>query len=668
LAQKRFRNVSIITARNAQKDRINELGCERFAAENNQTLTSFYSIDRWKNPDQGEKRGSGRPKKILLDPVRDTNIFPPGLQKTLWEQPHASSDKHVPGKLTLCVGMPVMLRHNDATECCITKGTEATVVSWQSAKGPEGQNVLDTLFVKLTNPPKTVKIDGLPENVVPITRHTTATMCLLPNDDTISLSRDQVLVLPNFAMTDYASQGRTRPDNVVDLSSCKNHQSYYTCLSRSATADGTIIVQGFDPKQITGGASGYLRQEFRELEILDEITKMEYEGSLPDDINGHRRNTVIRQFQKLKGTAYVPKNVHSAIKWSKSNPLDMLPVVTDSPWQIVKAPKKENTKSKSLKSNIQGYVAAKGTVPVVVHVNHDHDKSKKRKSDETTQQNAKKIKVTHDVDEEEGPSGIMWDEVNYSCAYDALFTVLFFIWTENPTKWKQRFNKTNRTLKLLAAGFHKKQDGEGTLETARDKVRHILHQRDSATFPNGETGICIQELIHHLFKTNDTLASSFVQCVDCKHEVKLTNERTSNVIYCPAEFSGTTADYCHYIITHRTGGTCGKCDGEIDKVTRFNQTPSVMAFSISNDKLTLSKKMKVNIEGSSVVFTLKGIIYFGGYHFTCRMITSDGHIWFHDGISTGSRSQYVGKTSDFTNSKLLECNGKHAVIALYAQS
>jgi len=85
------------------------------------------------------------------------------------------------------------------------------VVSWQSVEGPEGQTVLDTLFVRLENPPKTVKLDGLPENVVPITRHTTATICFLPNDDEISLSREQVLVLPNFGMTDYASQGRTRP-------------------------------------------------------------------------------------------------------------------------------------------------------------------------------------------------------------------------------------------------------------------------------------------------------------------------------------------------------------------------------------------------------------------------------------------------------------------------
>src|ERR1700679_522263 len=83
------------------------------------------------------------------------------LQHILWEQPHASSNKHVAGKLTLCVGMPVMLKHNDTTECCITKGAKVTVVSWQSEIGPEGEVVFDILFMKLNNPPKTIKLDGL---------------------------------------------------------------------------------------------------------------------------------------------------------------------------------------------------------------------------------------------------------------------------------------------------------------------------------------------------------------------------------------------------------------------------------------------------------------------------------------------------------------------------
>src|ERR1700676_4602453 len=96
LAQKRFRNVSVITARNAQRDRINELGCEQFAAENNQNLETFYSIDRWRNPDEKRKGGCGRPKNDLIDPIRKNNVISPNLQRILWDQPPASSNKHVP--------------------------------------------------------------------------------------------------------------------------------------------------------------------------------------------------------------------------------------------------------------------------------------------------------------------------------------------------------------------------------------------------------------------------------------------------------------------------------------------------------------------------------------------------------------------------------------------
>ena len=53
-----------------------------------------------------------------------------------------------------------------------------------------------------------------------------------------------------------------------------------TCLSRSATFKGTAIVDGLNERIISGGISGYLRREFRELELLDEITRLSYEGSL----------------------------------------------------------------------------------------------------------------------------------------------------------------------------------------------------------------------------------------------------------------------------------------------------------------------------------------------------------------------------------------------------
>ena len=46
--------------------------------------------------------------------------------------------------------------------------------------------------------------------------------CMMPNGKVLSISRDQIPLVPNFAMTDYNSQGRTRANNVVDLNNCRN--------------------------------------------------------------------------------------------------------------------------------------------------------------------------------------------------------------------------------------------------------------------------------------------------------------------------------------------------------------------------------------------------------------------------------------------------------------
>ena len=333
LAQKRFQNVSIITAWNAHKDQINKLGSKRFAQGNGQELMTFYSKDQWADDDENHKNR----KKVYRSTKQHkqkSNTLNPDLQSALWSLPHGSTE-HIPGKLSICMGLPVMLRHNEATECCMTKGAEGTVAGWQASMGPHGKPILDTLFVRLTNPPKEIHIDGLPLNVVPITRHSAKIMCKLWNDDVVTVSRSQIHVLLNFAMTDYAAQGRTCPDNVVELNNCKDHFSYYTCLSRSTTAAGTIILQGFDSSKIIGGATGYLQQEFHELEILDCVTKLRYDGQLPSSIDGHRHNTVICQFQEWKGYNYIPNYLHPAIQWSKSQPFK-LQESDDALWHIPK--------------------------------------------------------------------------------------------------------------------------------------------------------------------------------------------------------------------------------------------------------------------------------------------------------------------------------------------
>ena len=421
LAAKDFRNASIITSLNAQKDKINELGSRRFAAETNQSLTHFHSVDHFGNsPDVSEKKRRGRKSKRTSK--HSSSAISPWLQDLIWNLPHAAT-AHFPGRLSLCIGMPVMIRNNDATELCITKGQEGFVAGWTSHNGGHGKEVLDTLFVKLDKPAKSVKIDGLPENVVPIVKSLKTVKCIFPSDLAEHVERSQVWVLPNFSMTDYASQGKTRPFNPVDLSNCRNHQSYYTCLSRSATAAGTIIVQSFSPQMIISGATGYLRQEFCELEILDEITKMRYENTFPAKVQGSTRNSLIRSFQKWKGTIYVPPSIHKALTWSAKDPLPLLSVVTDASWQMISKDKKKKVVENDSEEAQTSFVPAKGSIPVNVKY--------KLANEETSGTFKEQRTLRSHGTSASSPAGLLWDGEDYSCAYDALITVLYDTWTNN---------------------------------------------------------------------------------------------------------------------------------------------------------------------------------------------------------------------------------------------
>ncbi|KAK0224911.1 hypothetical protein EDD85DRAFT_923577 [Armillaria nabsnona] len=231
--EKPFRNVSIITGLNIHKDEFNQLGTLWFAQETNQELVHFYS--------------------------EDTSLTPQ-IQIELWNSPPSTNNKHIPGKLSLCKGLPVMIRLNSATELGITKGQEGYVYSWEESTGSR----------------------RLPVNVVPLLCTSSAISCMLYDDTKININRSQVEIMPNFAMTDYCSQGKTWIQNPVDLNNC------------SASYDGTLILPdytdhnhvAFDPKKIQGRCSGHLWQEFRELEILDHITTLLYEGLLPNTIYG----------------------------------------------------------------------------------------------------------------------------------------------------------------------------------------------------------------------------------------------------------------------------------------------------------------------------------------------------------------------------------------------
>ncbi|KAJ6480466.1 hypothetical protein C8R47DRAFT_1050141 [Mycena vitilis] len=65
---------------------------------------------------------------------------------------------------------------------------------------------------------------------------------------------------------------------------------------------------------------------------------------------------------------------------------------------------------------------------------------------------------------------------------------------------------------------------------------------------------------------------------------------------------------------------------------------------------------------------LRGIVYGGQGHFTCRLIRKDGRMWFHDGITTGRNCLPEANFHAIEDRLVLhKCGEKKAVCVIYAR-
>jgi hypothetical protein len=518
--------------------------------------------------------------------------------------------------------------------------------------------MIDVLFVELKSPPKTVQINGLPENVVPLTRSTVSITCKLPDGSKISISRSQVEVLPNFAMTDFASQGKTRPYNPVDINNCRSHQAYYTALSRSSTAKGTVILQGFDPKKITGRASGALRQEFRDLELLDEITKLHYLGELPGSVNGDRRNALIHTFRQHKGMTYVPSTVHPSIKWNKKDPM-LDPIVnSDLPWKIVTKETMTSSTSRTEMSKETPATPLKSRKRKEITPEKEH-----RTKISKTNSKAKNISINLSMDAQSlTPVGTIWHQ--NSCAYDAILCIMHSIWSSDKNIYTDIFRNLNDVLGNLASNFIKHASGAKTLESTRDDMRRYLHQIAPSHFSWGRF-TAVSRLVEYLLTMPTTvIQSDFV----CKNGHISRTRRTNNtccLLTIDSTMSTSVAGWMQEL-KEESNIICPSCPEKMTITHQFLLPLPFIAIDFSIQKLQIDQTFCIHINNDEFVYQLRGIVYYGDSHFTARVIYNNGMIWFHDGIATKQSLLYEGTIQNLVESLNL-CRGKEASAAIYVK-
>ncbi|KAI1785041.1 hypothetical protein LXA43DRAFT_900608, partial [Ganoderma leucocontextum] len=527
-----------------------------------------------------------------------------------------------------------LLKSNEATELCAINGAEANIVGWDSHHLPDGKEVLDTLFVKLHNPPRPAQLPGLPENVIPLAKAKNSIRCLLPIGDLyVTVQRKQVMVLPNFAMTDFASQGRTRPYNVTHLKHCQNHQSIYTCLSRSTSLAQTIIIGMFPTGKLQHGLSPNLRREFQELKLLDYITALRSQGHLPSIVEGGCRGTLLKSFRNWKGHNFAPEGIHPALDWTHESD-DPFTLSGPSRPTLVHANIFPDTES-TLISNPK---------------KHPHEQWEAKRAPKPPL--ASPSVPPESTNEPFCATGLIWDSTNYSCGYDAFLTVVWNTYRQQGDGWLRNLNTCSTVLSPILNRLSSALTFITHLETTRNLLHAILFSINSTAFPSsGPCYTAIGDIIEYCMMHRTPFASA--TCTSCNSlpSDTIRSSQCSSWLLEINTLLHTFPTQCiissqTYINTALIVGFLGHCQ-PCDQITHFRlrilTLPPLLCLEVPSTP-TIHPDLTISIPCGPSLHScrLVGILYAGGNHFTARYINTRHHVWYYDGIQFGRQCVYEG--------------------------
>jgi hypothetical protein len=169
-----------------------------------------------------------------------------------------------------------------------------------------------------------------------------------------------------------------------------------------------------------------------------------------------------------------------------------------------------------------------------------------------------------------------------------------------------------------------------------------------------------------LFTTSDPVVSSQILCTGI-HEMRRFDHYESSLSCCV--LSAGTNEYMSisnwiHNFTESSQCRCDVCNNLLTRQYNFVNIPEVLVFAFEDQKLNIDKEIQIIKDDKSLTFGLKGLIYFGNYHYTSCVVVNN-QVWFHDGYSTGIEMIYEGELQHMMD--LYTCRRKKAHLAIYAK-
>ena len=245
------------------------------------------------------------------------------------------------------------------------------------------------------------------------------------------------------------------------------------------------------------------------------------------------------------------------------------------------------------------------------------------------------------------PYGTQWE--NNSCAYDAILTLLFNVWREDPASiqaswWELQSDTLNELLDSFRSHESipaERSEARYTLDQIREYMRHHL-ARLSGNFMFGEY-TSVDSVLDCLLTSASVVTRSFRFCPR-GHDIDMRQAKSSSC-HIVLLRHGCNLDLQEYLddITRPLNATCPVCPEILSRRFTFALHPPLITIELRlhKDPSTL-EELDITSGGVQQKYHLRGLIYYAAEHFTACFIAQSGMVWYHDGLLTGRSLVYEG--------------------------
>lgn len=185
-------------------------------------------------------------------------------------------------------------------------------------------------------------------------------------------------------------------------------------------------------------------------------------------------------------------------------------------------------------------------------------------------------------------------------------------------------------------------------------------------FPIGSNGASVTDRENHMLCSDTAVASYHLICYNCNTDFIIEPDLHTYVLNCPNMFDISTAEFVKTVLHNSMQDKCPKCDENMHKITCFYESPNIIALTLNGVSCRVSKKITLNQDDKATIYSLKGIVYFGEFHFTAHVCQTDGTVWYHDGMDRVRECTYESKLAEMTSTDLIKCQERKVALVIYA--